>query len=259
MKKEHSSETVRQFFAWSNWLDSFVLRPLSHIAMNWEASWDHETKRYEPEDSSFAEDLNIVIELIVNCPRPLKYHEHEDVLVQLFMGELKWPIQKRGGRWIGADYHFMLEQGAFRDLDQNNLIVAATGRVHAALDHGQNHFDEMEDGHLNMLAALLSIIIYHRDCVGISKLTESECDDAAIEGRKGRRADQRSVIRRLTPVSAIHFAIAPYSLSRSKRSPDDNPGPADPNDHFSRIASPRHLRRADFILSKGAPVPRLDE
>jgi hypothetical protein len=160
----HSSDDIRNFFACSDWLDYMVLRPLSHIAGNWETRWDHGEKLYRPESHSFAEDLNTVIELVATCPRPLKYHEHEDILAERVVIEQKWPIQKKGGRWIGADYASILEQGAFHDLDQQGLITAATGRVHTALDHRQKHFDEMEDGHLHMLAALLSIIIYHRYC-----------------------------------------------------------------------------------------------
>lgn len=142
--------------------------------------WNHDEKRYQPEPDSFAEDLNEVIDLIAICPRPLKYHEHEDVLAERVVRELKWPIQKRGGRWIGGDYPTILEQGSFDDLDQRNLIAAAAGRVHAALDREQRHFDEMEEGHLYILAALISIIIYHRDCNGASKLfAENDENDMA--------------------------------------------------------------------------------
>ena len=166
--ESHPADDIREFFAWSGWLDYMVLRPLSHIAWNWEIRWDHDENRYRPEANSFADDLNAVIELLATCPRPLKYHAHEDTLAERVLIHLKWPIQKKGGRWIGADYPSILEQGAFDDLDQRSLIAAATGRVHAALDHGQMNFDDMEEGHLHILAALLSIIIYHRDCDGTS-------------------------------------------------------------------------------------------
>jgi hypothetical protein len=174
----HSTDDVREFFAWSSWLDHMVLRPLSHIAWNWETRWDRDEKRYRPEHNSFAEDLNAVIELIAECPRPFKYHAHEDSLAERALIQLKWPIQKKGGRWIGADYSSILEQGAFNDLDQRSLIAAATGRVHAALDHKQTSFDDMEEGHLYILAALLSIIIYHRECDGTSLLVREVDDDS---------------------------------------------------------------------------------
>jgi hypothetical protein len=175
--QRYSPDVIRGFFACSEWLDYMVLRPLSHITGNWEMRWNSEEELYRHEPFSFAEDLNVVIELLATSPRPVKYHEHEDVLVENVVRELKWPLQKKGGRWIGADYQSILEQGGFDDLDQQSLITAATGRVHAALDHRQKHFDEMEDGHLHMLAALLSIIIYHRYCDGTSKLAQQENND----------------------------------------------------------------------------------
>ncbi len=169
-----SADDVRDFFAWSEWLDRAVLRPLSHIASNWEVRWSHSERRYVPEPHSFADDLNAVIDLIAVCPPPSRYHDHEDVIAERVVQDLKWPIQKKGGRWVGEDYAAILEQGAFRDLDQRDLIAAASGRVRAALAYGQEQFDEMEDGHFSMLAALMTIIIYHRDCDGVSLLTEED-------------------------------------------------------------------------------------
>ncbi|SEO80440.1 hypothetical protein SAMN02990966_02897 [Rhodospirillales bacterium URHD0017] len=163
-----SIEKFREFFSWSMCIDQYVLKPLSHIAGNWEAEWDHDAKKYAPEASSFAEDLNQVIELVATCPRPLSYHDHEDILAERAVRDSKWPIGKQGSRWVGADYVGLLERGAFGDLDQRNLIAAAAGRVHAAMARGQKHIDDMEDRHRYMLAALLSIIIYHRHCGGKS-------------------------------------------------------------------------------------------
>lgn len=159
---------IRDFFARSDLLDRMTLRPLSHITLNWEAMWNPETRQYEPEEDSFAADLNAVIDLLATCERPARYHDHEDALAERTLRELKWPIQKKGGRWIGADYQVILEQGAFSDLGQENLIAAAAGRVHAAMDFGQFHFDDVEEGPLNILAGLITIIIFHRDCDGSS-------------------------------------------------------------------------------------------
>jgi hypothetical protein len=171
-----SLNEIRGFFRWSICIDQYVLKPLSHIAGNWEAEWDHEGDRYAPEASSFTDDLNQVIELVAACPRPLRYHDHEDLLAEQAVRESKWPIGKQGSRWVGADYLGLLERGAFGDLDQRNLIAAAAGRVHAALDRQQKHIDQMEDRHRYMLAALLSIIIYHRHCSGKSLVTEDDGD-----------------------------------------------------------------------------------
>ncbi len=171
--KVHSAAAVHKFFELSDSLDYLVLRPLSHIACDWELIWDRETGRFEPEEGSFAEDLNFVLDEIQKTARPARYHDHEDVLAENTLQRLKWPIQKKGKLWIGADYQSILEQGAFSDWQQQRLIAAATGRVHAALDFGQNNFDEMEHGHRNMLAALLAITVYHRYCDGSSSFKDN--------------------------------------------------------------------------------------
>ncbi|MES0178984.1 hypothetical protein NKJ86_10340 [Mesorhizobium sp. M0025] len=92
----HPPELVRQFFARSDYLDTMVLRPLSHITMNWEASWDGET--YSPEAGSFAGDLNEIIEQIAVSARPDRYHDNEDKLAERVIAELRWPIPEK--RWL---------------------------------------------------------------------------------------------------------------------------------------------------------------
>ncbi len=62
----------------------------------------------------------------------------------------------------GDSYTVILEQGGFDDEDQQNLILAAAGRIIAAINYNQLHFDDMEKGHRNMLAEVLAIILYHR-------------------------------------------------------------------------------------------------
>lgn len=171
-KAPHSAEAVKAFFAHSDYLDRMVLRPLSHITTNWEAHWDGE--EYAPEHDSFAADLTATIDLIAKSPRPLRYHDNEDELAKRVIEDLKWPIQKKKGRWEGADYPSILEQGAFKDFEQKNLLSSAAGRVHAALDFGQKHFDEMEDGHMVMLSAVMTIIIYHRYSEGSSLIQQGD-------------------------------------------------------------------------------------
>jgi len=168
---------VQNFFSHSDVLDYLVLRPLSHITSSWETQWDAAAARYEPEPGSFADDLNAVVEMISKTAPPAKYHENEDTLAESVVRDLKWPIQKKGTRWIGADYQSILEQGGFHDLGQRDLLSAAAGRVHAAFKFGQRHIDQMEDGHRTMLTALMTIIIYHRYCDGSCLYTEL-LDDA---------------------------------------------------------------------------------
>ena len=153
---------VRAFFAQSDYLDYLMLRPLSHIASNWELTCDAEASEYKPESESFARHLNGVIREISETVPPKRYHDNEDRLAEFLVVNLNWPIKKVGGRWIGDDYDFILEQGGFSDADQKNLVEAATGRVYAALKRNQDSFDEMEEGHRRMLGAVMTILLYHR-------------------------------------------------------------------------------------------------
>ena len=45
------------------------------------------------------------------------------------------------------DPYPFLEQGGFSDDDQQNLLIAAAGRIKVAIDYNQLHFDDMEKGH----------------------------------------------------------------------------------------------------------------
>lgn len=150
---------VWQFFGWSDALDHDVLRPLSHIHMNWELTWDG--SKYEPEEDSYAAHMNALIDLIATTTPPVSYHEHEDI-VATYLAKRDPSIYKERGRWLGTEYVAILERGGFEDIDQEDLIKAATGRVHAAIKRGQATYDDMEDGHRIMLAGVLTVILYHR-------------------------------------------------------------------------------------------------
>lgn len=150
------------FFKRSDYLDYLVLRPLSHILPNWELSWDYENNKYKNEEDSYAEMLNNLIEELDKKNPPPKYHNNEDFLAEYVKKNLNWGIEKAGNRWICGDYTSILEQGGFGDIDEVNLVNAAAGRIHAARKFGQNHFDEMEEGHQKILAYVLAIILYHR-------------------------------------------------------------------------------------------------
>lgn len=155
-----SPEARREFFAWTESLDYEVLRPLSHARGNWELTWDHDALRYRAEDDSFAKDLNDLIDCIATTPRPARYHDNEDVIANYLASEGS-NIRKEKGRWVGDDYEQILANGGFSDIDQEQLRIAATGRVCAAIEHGQMSYDQMENGHRKMLASILTIILYH--------------------------------------------------------------------------------------------------
>ena len=158
---EATPERRRAFFAWSDILDHEVLRPLSHIRAAWELTWDHGAQRYEPEEDSFAADVNDLIECIASTPRPARYHDDEDVVANYLASRSGSGVTKVGHRWVGADYFHILEQGGFDDIDQQHLRRAATGRVCAAIERGQPTYDAMEKGHRRMLGEIMTIILYH--------------------------------------------------------------------------------------------------
>lgn len=153
---------MKTFFQNSGNLDYEVLRPLSHILPHWDIIWDDENQCYLEEEGSFAKYVNELIEQLELATPPSKYHDNEDRLAEYVITRLKWPLTKVNGRWKGADYDSILEQGGFDDIDQDSLVLAAAGRIKAAIDRKQLHFDDMEGSHRRMLGAVLSIILYHR-------------------------------------------------------------------------------------------------
>jgi len=156
------SDNVKSFFKQSDSLAYLVTRQLSHIKCNWELIWDHEKQDYAPEEDSYAELLNQLIEGLNSVNTPSRYHENEDCLAEYVISDLKWSIKKVGGRWVTEDYAAILEQGGFNDVNEENLILAAAGRIKAAINRKQLNSDEMESSHQKMLGNVLACILYHR-------------------------------------------------------------------------------------------------
>lgn len=154
---------IEDFFYKSSFLDMLVLKPLSHIRETWDLSWDDKTKRYSIEDNSFGQEFNNLISELEKTLPPQNYHDKEDLLAEYLKKRFNWELKKIGKKWTGAEYKVILEQGGFGDINEENLVLAASGRIHAAIKLGQNNFDEMENGHMFILANILSIILYHRD------------------------------------------------------------------------------------------------
>jgi hypothetical protein len=153
---------IISFFANSCYLGHEVLRPLSHILGFWELDYDPEKEEFVEEDDSCAGLLNVLHKELEHTAPPARYHDNEDCLAQYVVEHLGWPIHKGENRWEGADYDSIIEQGGFDDLNERNLVLAAAGRIRAAIIRGQKHFDHMEASHRRMLAAVISIILYHR-------------------------------------------------------------------------------------------------
>lgn len=143
-------------------LDAMVLKQLEHIYGNWELTWDYEEDKYLEEDDSYAALLNELIEELGSVSPPEKYHDNEDRLAEYVKNSLNWGIRKVGNRWEGDDYISILEQGGFQDVDEKELVLATSGRIRAAQERGQVHFDDMEKSHKKILADVLAVILYHR-------------------------------------------------------------------------------------------------
>jgi hypothetical protein len=153
---------MRSFFRKSYYLDTDVLRPLSHIAGNWELTWDSDSEKYREEEESYSALLNALVIELSAVASPKCYHENEDRLAEYVRDKLNWPIFKRGKWWIGGDYISIIQQGGFGDRNEMQMILAASGRVKAAQDRGQLHYDDMEESHRKILSIVLAAILYHR-------------------------------------------------------------------------------------------------
>ncbi|WP_215399410.1 hypothetical protein [Rheinheimera oceanensis] len=160
---------IQRFFQPSDFLEHEVLRPLSHIRYGWELYVVPNTGRYEDEEDTFAWLFNYLIDELSQAAQPTKYHDSEDRLAEHVKTRLNWKIKKQGSTWINqsgkrltpSDYLATLEQGGFRLEGVQDLLDAAAGRVAAAIQRGQTHFDNMEKGHRVILAGVLAAILWH--------------------------------------------------------------------------------------------------
>lgn len=150
---------VKKFFAQSEYLDQMVLRPLSHIDQDWELIRGNDG--YLAEEGNLSAHLINLIDVLASTEPPKKYHDNEDRLAE-YLVSMGSKIQKKGRYWIGDDYGFVLQQASLaHQLNHEELIFSAAGRVMAAIKHKQRMFDEMEEGHQAMLAAILTILVFN--------------------------------------------------------------------------------------------------
>lgn len=98
---------------------------------------------------------------------PRKYHGNEDKLAEYLCNERGWKIKKVGSLWkrkdgTKLDYPCLIEQGCCgvaSNLDE--LKTAIAGRIKAAKDHGQLHYDQMESNHRDILSASMAVWLFH--------------------------------------------------------------------------------------------------
>jgi hypothetical protein len=170
-KIEWSREAVMHFFGKSQWLDRSVLRPLSHIAMSWELRRTETVGVFMEEEDSLAVLMNQLILDISRATPPADYHAHEDAVIRLREGIDNGAIYQEGRRWrdrkTGEPLHkssisSLMEQASIRYEDVPDLVLAAAGRVATALKFGDANFDDLDNGHADMLAEVLTVIIFIR-------------------------------------------------------------------------------------------------
>ncbi|HIH4317910.1 TPA: hypothetical protein ACYSBI_001850 [Morganella morganii] len=153
---------ILNFFGSSDMFDRMVTRQLSHIKGNWELTWNNQEDKFDLEENSYAEIINNLLAELSMLEPPGCYHDNEDQLAEYCKESLNWPIYKVGKFWRGMEYVSILEQGGFSDECQTNLCLSITGRLTAAINRNQLHFDDMERSHQNILANVIAIILYHR-------------------------------------------------------------------------------------------------
>lgn len=71
-------------------------------------------------------------------------------------------VDKDGAQLSKNSYLSLLERGGFKFDREADLVTAAAGRIRAAIQYKQLHYDDMEPTHQVILAGVLANILYHR-------------------------------------------------------------------------------------------------
>lgn len=161
------------FFANSAWLDYAVLRPIRHVAGNWELTWDSQSEKYEVETDSLGDHLNVLMYDIATSTPPINYHHHENKLAILYDGIKNghFKLNRPKKLWIDTTTNspaskdmvgHMLEQASCGHFDVPDLVLSAAGRVATSMRHGVSHFDDLDEGHFEMLAIIMADILFRR-------------------------------------------------------------------------------------------------
>jgi hypothetical protein len=162
---------VRKFFNNSDLLDHAVLRPIDHVAPNWELTSGGIDGMYIEEDGSLAAHLNVLIEEIATSSPPRDYHSYENALAINYDGVRSGRVYLDGKLWRDAQtgklvekdmVGHMIEQATSAHYDVPDLVLAAAGRVAAAFHFGTTHFDDLDHGHLEMLSIIMTDTLFRR-------------------------------------------------------------------------------------------------
>ena len=170
---EWTSASAAAFFEGSDYLDYAVLRPIAHVAGNWELTWNGNSRVYEEESDSLAAHLNVLIQDIARSVPPTDYHEHENRLAIAYDGVKsgRYRLNRSRKLWIDSStgktatkdmVGHMIEQATCGHYDVPDLVLSAAGRVAASMRFGIDHFDQLDDGHQAMLSVIMTDILFRR-------------------------------------------------------------------------------------------------
>lgn len=164
-----SPSTVYSFFYRSDYLDYVVLRPLSHVAPNWELVIGGDYL-FEEEDGSLAAHLNVLVEEISLIVPSIDYHSYENNILYNYSNFLNkyqlkgkiWHDKSTGLPLDKSEIGYMIEQGSSGQVDVPDLVMAAAGRIATSMYYGVDHFDKLDSGHMAMLGIIITIILFRR-------------------------------------------------------------------------------------------------
>jgi len=166
-----SQNNVIGFFGHSDLLDRMTLRPIMHVAPNWELTPSDDNLLYEEEEDSLAAHLNILIHRIAKTDPPTDYHalenkiasEYEDARnARYYIKNRLWYDRNTDDPIKKDDVGHMMEQASCGSDDVAELVEAAAGRVAIAMHHGISKFDDLDQGHMEMLAIVMMTVLFRR-------------------------------------------------------------------------------------------------
>lgn len=165
-------ESILGFFYRSDRLDYTTLRPLSHVRSNWElVGSESGDPLFEEEEDSYAENLNVLIDEIAAASPSYDYHKLENQIAadytdaingRYFLKGTLWHDKQTGQPIQKDDVGHMMEQASSGSDDVPGLVLAAAGRIATAMSYSVGNFDDLDRGHMEMLAIDLMTILFRR-------------------------------------------------------------------------------------------------
>jgi len=153
----------------ATYFDEHVTKPLEHIAGHWELSWDIDNNQFEEEAGSFSPLINQLINELARTPAHKEYHKFVDADLaaskyaanEIALQNKKWIDSRTRKPLTPESIGYFLEQTA-NGWSLRNIILSIASRIRAAQKAGVKNWDELDDGHKDMLAQLIVVVLYMR-------------------------------------------------------------------------------------------------